>query len=83
MGKSARKINFLIEESICRDLETLVPAGKRSKVANDALRRELEMIRRSDAVEMIRSNMAKGKRFASREIVDALSKDRDNHYSYI
>ncbi len=79
MSKSARKLNFLIEESICRDLETLVPAGKRSKVANDALRRELEMIRRSDAVENIRSNMAKGKRFASREIVAALSKDRGEH----
>jgi hypothetical protein len=79
MSKSARKLNFLIEESICRDLETLVPAGKRSKVANDALRRELEVIRRSDAVETIRANMAKGKRFASREIVDALSRDRGKH----
>jgi hypothetical protein len=79
MSKSARKINFLIEESICRDLETLVPAGKRSKVANDALRRELEVIRRSDAVEKIRANIAKGKKFTSREIVDALSKDRGKH----
>lgn len=79
MSKSARKLNFLIEESICRDLETLVPAGKRSKIANDALRRELEVIRRGDAVEKICANTAKGKKFASREIVDALSKDRGKH----
>ncbi|OPY79873.1 MAG: hypothetical protein A4E65_01737 [Syntrophorhabdus sp. PtaU1.Bin153] len=79
MGKSARKLNFLIEESICRDLEALVPAGKRSKVANDALRRELELIRRKDAMEKVRSAGSKGKRFSTREIVEALSKDREKH----
>ena len=30
MGKTARKLNFLREESICRDLEVLVPSGQRS-----------------------------------------------------
>ena len=44
MGRAAKKLNFLIEESVWRDLETMVPAGKRSKVANDALRRELDLL---------------------------------------
>ena len=79
MGKTARKLNFLIEESICRDLEAMVPAGKRSKVANDALRRELEMIGRKHAVEKILANGGKGKRLSTRGIVDALSKYRKQH----
>ena len=40
MPSTARKLNFLIEESVCRDLERLVPAGKRSRMVNEALRKE-------------------------------------------
>ncbi|HNS79791.1 MAG TPA: hypothetical protein PKM17_14180 [Syntrophorhabdus sp.] len=79
MGRTAKKLNFLIEESVWRDLETMVPAGKRSKVANDALRRELDLIGRRRAVENILANGTKGKRFSTREIVDALSNDREQH----
>ena len=42
MGRSTRELNFLIEEAICRKLDRLVPQGKRSRVVNEALRRELE-----------------------------------------
>ena len=79
MGKTARKLNFLIEESICKDLEVLVPPGKRSKVANDALRRELERISRKDLVDKILSMGTKGKKFSNRRIVETLSKDRGTH----
>jgi hypothetical protein len=37
MPNIARKLNFLIEEGVCRDLERLVPAGKRSRMVNEAL----------------------------------------------
>ncbi|MDD5008206.1 MAG: hypothetical protein PHU49_06890 [Syntrophorhabdaceae bacterium] len=79
MGKALRKLNFMIEENIYRDLEALVPAGKRSKVANDALRRELELIRRKDAVGKILAARTKGKKLSNKEIVDALVKDRGSH----
>jgi hypothetical protein len=79
MGKTARKLNFLIEESICKDLEVLVPSGKRSKVANDALRRELERISRKDTVDKILSMGTKGKKFSNRQIIETLSKDRGIH----
>jgi hypothetical protein len=46
MSSTARKLNFLIEEGICSDMERLVPAGKRSRVVNEALRKELELLRR-------------------------------------
>jgi len=70
MGKALRKLNFMIEETICRDLETLVPTGKRSRFANDALRRELELIRRKDAVGRILAARTKGKKLSNKEIVD-------------
>jgi hypothetical protein len=79
MAKAARKLNFLIEESICKDLEVLVPLGKRSKVANDALRKELERISRKDVVDKILSMGEKGKKFSNRRIIETLSKDRGVH----
>jgi len=79
VGKAARKLNFLIEETVCKDLETLVPAGKRSKIANDALRRELELIRRKNSFDKILLIRAKGRKFSNREINDSLSKDREQH----
>jgi len=79
MGRQTRKLNFLIEETICQDLEALVSAGKRSKVVNEALRKELELIRRKRAVEKLYANFSKGKRFSSQEIVNSLTKDRRVH----
>ena len=79
MGNKARKLNFLIEESVCRDLEELIPAGKRSKVVNEALRRELELIRRRKAVADLLAASSRGKRFLNREIVDGLARERGSH----
>jgi len=76
MGRIAKKLNFLIEESVCRDLETMIPAGKRSRFVNDALRRELETIRRKTAVETIMSSTSRGKKFSSRYIIEGLARDR-------
>jgi len=79
MGRTSKKLNFLIEEELCRDLETLVPAGKRSKVVNEALRKELESIRRIRSVEKLLSSHPAGKQFSNREIIEGLSKDRRSH----
>ena len=79
MGRSARKLNFLIEEDIWRELEELVPAGQRSRVVNEALRKELELIRRRGALETLHNARASGKRFSTREIVGNLAKDRSSH----
>jgi hypothetical protein len=79
MGRTAKKLNFLIEEAVCRDLETMIPAGKRSRFVNDALRRELETVRRKTAVEKIISSTSKGKKFSSRCIIEGLARDRRAH----
>jgi hypothetical protein len=78
MSSTAKRINFLIEESLSRELAELVPAGKRSQVVNEALRKELEIIRRKAAISRLVSG-SKGKRLSTREIVSALEKDRRKH----
>lgn len=78
MRSTTKRVNFLIEESLSRELAELVPAGKRSQVVNEALRKELEIIRRKTAINCLVSG-SKGKRLSTREIVSALEKDRRKH----
>jgi len=79
MGRSSRKMNFLIEEAICKDLEHLVPPGKRSQVVNEALRKELEHISRRKAVEKLMESSSAMKKLSTREIVEELTRERGGH----
>ncbi len=55
MSKIVHKINFLLEDDVCRELDNLVPLAKRNQVANEALRKELELLRRRQAIMPLRS----------------------------
>jgi len=79
MGRSPRKLNFLIEQSVCRDLERFIPTGKRSKFVNEVLRKELELIRRRKALQELLASPPLGKKFPNRKIVEGLAKDRRAH----
>jgi hypothetical protein len=79
MGQTSRKINFLIDNDVAREMEDLVPAGKRSKVVNEALRRELELIRRRSAVSELIEESNRGKKLSTAAIVAGLSADRETH----
>jgi rRNA-processing protein FCF1 len=79
MGRNVRKLNFLIEEGICQELERLIPTGKRSIMVNNALRKELESISRKNTIEKLVRLNPKGKRFSNHEIIDGLAKDRKGH----
>jgi hypothetical protein len=79
MEASLRKINFLIEEDVYQDLALFVPPGKRSKIINQALRRELELIRRKRAVERIVEAAPSKRTFSNQEIIDGLARDRGTH----
>lgn len=78
MSGTTRKLNFLIEESVCRDLESLVPAGKRSKLVNEALRKELELLRRKSAVEQLLASPRRSV-YSHADIIELLTKDRASH----
>ncbi|MGC9196605.1 MAG: hypothetical protein ACP5IL_14310 [Syntrophobacteraceae bacterium] len=79
MERSSRKMNFLIEETICRDLTEMIPPGKRSHVVNEALRKELEHIRRQLAVQKLIELSGTIRKFSTREIVEELTGDRSSH----
>ena len=79
MGQTSRKINFLIDNDVAREMEDLVPAGKRSKVVNEALRRQLELMRRKSAASNLLSESAHGRRLSTAAIVTGLSHDREGH----
>jgi len=79
MPNTARKLNFLIEEGVCRDLERLVPAGKRSRLVNEALRKALELLRRKSAVEQLLASSSRQGGYSHPDILEFLAKDRASH----
>ena len=80
MGQGARKMNFLIEKDVEQEMERLVPPGKRSRVVNEALRRQLELMRRKSAVGDLLSEPSRSYRtLSTAAIVDQLSRDREGH----
>ena len=79
MGRGSKKMNFLIEKDVEQEMERLIPAGKRSKVVNEALRRQLELMRRKSAVSDLLSESAQGRRLSTAAIVRGLSHDRAGH----
>ncbi len=76
MGATLKKLNFFVEEDVRLEMETLVPAGRRAKVINDALRRELLRIKRVRVTEKLMALKSEDMAVSGQEIVTALRKDR-------
>jgi hypothetical protein len=79
MSQTSRKINFIIDKDVAQEMENLVPSGKRSKVVNAALRKELELIKRKSAVSRLLAESGKGQKLSTSAIVAGLSSDREGH----
>ncbi|MDY6909374.1 MAG: hypothetical protein SWC40_05450 [Thermodesulfobacteriota bacterium] len=79
MSTKTRKLNFSIDEDLCRALEELVPSGQRSRVVNEALRRELDRIRRQRAVEELKAAPRPPVSLTNDKIVSSLARDRASH----
>jgi hypothetical protein len=76
MSGTLKKINFFVEEVIRKELDELVPDGQKSKVINEALRKELLRIKREKATGKLMALKSKSTLVSNREIVEALKKDR-------
>lgn len=76
MGAPLKKLNFFVEEDVRREIEALVPAGRRAKVINEALRRELLRIKRMQVAEKLKALKSEGAAVSDHGIVAALRKDR-------
>ncbi|HHT9115205.1 MAG: hypothetical protein HY607_10125 [Planctomycetes bacterium] len=71
-----KKINFFVEEVIRKELDELVPDGQKSKVINEALRKELLRIKREKATGKLMALKSRGTPVSNKEIVETLKKDR-------
>lgn len=76
MAIALKKANFFIEEDVRKEMEALVPAGSRTKVINEALRKELLRIKRGRVTERLMELKSKSTSVSQREIVQLLKKDR-------
>ncbi|KAB2835778.1 MAG: hypothetical protein F9K48_03515 [Candidatus Brocadia sp.] len=72
-----KKLNFFVEEDIRKELDELVPAGQKSKIINEALRKELLRIRREKVTEKLVVLKSRGAKVSQKEIVKLLKQDRN------
>jgi len=77
MAHQTKKLNFMIKNEIVRELEDLVPPGRRSKVVNDAIMKELLFIRRQKLTEKLVAIKQKSPSLSTHKIVTTLRKDRE------
>ncbi len=70
------KVNFILDPDVQAEMVRLVPPRKRSRVVNEALRKELLRRRRELAMERLKEIRQNTGTLGGREIVDALRKDR-------
>jgi Arc/MetJ-type ribon-helix-helix transcriptional regulator len=72
----ATKVNIVLDDDVKADLDALVEAGSRSRVINNALRKELMSIHRRKLTERLDKLRTKTKPLSSDEIVALLKRDR-------
>jgi hypothetical protein len=72
----ATKVNIVLDDDVKAELETLVEAGSRSRVINNALRKELMLIRRGILTGRLDQLRAKTKPVSTKEIVQLIRRDR-------
>lgn len=76
MVQKAKKLNFMINHELVAELEELVPPGRRSKVVNEAIMKELMSLKRQKLTERLLAIKQKSPSLSTEEIVAALKEDR-------
>lgn len=72
----ATKINIVLDDDVKADLDQLVESGLRSRVINEALRKELLLMRRRRLTGRLDKLRAKTRPVSTGEIVTLLRRDR-------
>ena len=76
MAHLARKLNFMIKNEVAEELESLVPAGQRSRLVNEAIVKELALFRRQALTEKLMALRNKSPKVSTDQIVSAVGNDR-------
>lgn len=77
MATATRRLNFMIKAELAEEFEAVVPRGMRSKVVNEALEKELALLRRRKTTEKLARLRKKMPALSAREIVSVLRRDRE------
>ena len=70
------KVNVVLDDDVKADLERLVESGKRSRVINRALRREIQLMRRRAASARLDEIRTTTKPVSTADIVKLIRRDR-------
>ena len=70
------KVNVVLDDDVKADLDRLVDSGKRSRVINNALRREMDLIRRRAANLRLDALRTTTKPVSTVDIVKLVRRDR-------
>jgi Arc/MetJ family transcription regulator len=70
------KVNIVLDDDVKAELERLVTSGKRSRVVNAALRRELLILRRERAAGRLDALRNQTRPVSTAVLVGALRRDR-------
>jgi hypothetical protein len=76
MAQTAKKVNFMVNNNVRKEFERLVPPGERSKIVNEALRKELNLIKRERLTEKLLSIRAKSPSLSNDDITEIVKKNR-------
>lgn len=72
----ATKINIVLDDDVKAELDHLVASGLRSRVINEALRKELMLMRRRRLTGRLDKLRARTKPVSTQEILTLLRRDR-------
>lgn len=75
---SKQRITVLLDAQVKRDLEALVPLGKRSRMINDLLRKELILMKRRKPKKLM-ALREKTRTISDHELLEILREDRRSH----
>jgi predicted transcriptional regulator len=73
----ATKVNLVLDDEVKEQLDHLIPAGERSRFANEALRSQLALVRQRQAIERLEALRQAGPHVSTAEIVETLRSIRD------
>jgi hypothetical protein len=76
MAQKTKKLNFMIKNELVIELEELVPPGRRSKVVNEAIMKELMALRRQKLTEKLLAIKQRSPSLSTDEMLVALKEDR-------
>ena len=70
------KINIVLDDDVKAELDQMVESGLRSRVINEALRKELLLLRRRQLSARLDKLRVKTKPVSTREVVTLIRRDR-------